>query len=168
MPIIPRRFRRPNAELRIDSNKITPLDECSGGVILLQVSLLPKESFVVRSGWLKLSLLTTHFSRTVLDGYHEHTSDKTCEVVSLCQRATVNPRKALTFSAQLFLGAKLSMDSRPARLQWQAKACFEIDRYRNLYAVRFLHCVSPRQDGAPVVDGNGFLPLYEFGEDSQF
>ena len=134
---------------------------------MLQVSLLPKESFVVRSGRLELSLLTTHFSRTVLDGYHEHTSEKTCEVVSLCQRATVNPRKALKFSAQLVLGAALSTDSRPARLQWQAKVYFEIDRYRDLYAAHLLHCVSPRQGGTPVVDGSGFLPLYEFREDSQ-
>ena len=162
MLLIPRRFRRPDAELRIDSTKQTPPDEHSGGVVCLRVSLIPRESFVVRRGWLELSLLATHFSRTVLDGYHEHTSKRTCTVVGLCEGTTVNPGATQTYFARVALPRELSTDSRPTRLEWQAKANLEIARFRDLCAVRLLHGVSPRQGGAPVVDGSGFLPLYEF------
>ena len=132
----------------------------------MQVKLLPLEPFQIRSGRLELALLTTHFSRTALDGYHEHTSEKVFQTALLCQSKAAYPGKVLLYSAKLPLPDELPTDSRPTRRQWRAKARFEADGYRELHAARFLLDASPQQGGAPVVDGRGFLPLYEFRPDA--
>lgn len=161
MPRLPRRLRRPQAELRMEPDESTPPGCSSGGVVRLQVSLLPLEPFQIRSGRLELALLTTWFSRTALDGYFEHTSAKVFRTTVLCENAVVYPGKALLYSADLLLPDKPLMppDSRPTRRQWQARALFEADGYRELQATRILLDASPRQRGAPVVDGSGFLPI---------
>ena len=168
MPQLPRRLRRPEAELRIAVSKSTPPEHESGGVVRLQVSLLPLESFRVQCGRLELALLTTWFSRTTLDGYLEHTSEKAFRTTVLCESAVVYPGKALLYSTDLLLPHKppIPPDSRPTRQQWQARARFEADGYRELQATRVLLDASPQQGGAPVVDGRGFLPLYEFRSDA--
>ena len=51
----------------------TPPDGGAGGVLVF-VTLWPEEPFVIKRGWVELELSTTHFSRTALDGYREHTS----------------------------------------------------------------------------------------------
>ena len=139
----------------------TPPDLVSGGVLRLRVELLPMEPFRVRCGRLELTLLTTRFSRTVLDGYLEYTSEEVFQNTVLCESAEAYPGKGLLYSAGLLLPypPPAPTDSRPLRRQWQAKARFEIERYRELQAARFLLDASPRQGGAPAVDGRGFLPI---------
>ena len=151
--------------MRLELSDPTPPDEHSGGVVRLQVTLLPLTSFRVRCGRLELSLLTTRFSPTALDGYLEHTSEKVYQTAVLCEKAAAHPGDVLLYSAELRLPQTPPPDSRPVRLHWQARARFEMDGYRELWAARILSDVSPRQGGAPVVDGSGFLPLYEFGAD---
>ena len=160
-------MRRPRAELRIELDESTPPGCSSDGVVRLQVSLLPLESFHIRCGRLELALLTTWFSRTALDGYFEHTSEKVFRTDVLCENAAVYPGKALLYPADLLLphNPTTTPDSRPTRRQWQARARFEADGYRELQATRILLDASPQQGGAPVVDGSGFLPLYEFRTD---
>ena len=158
MPPILRRFRRPKAELGVGLSELTPPEDNSGGVVRVQVILSPGESFLVRRGRLELSLLTTLFSPTALDGYHENTSSKLYQTVTLCQNVDARAGEALVHSAELRLPEAPPPDSRPARREWQAKARFDIDGYRELWAGRVLRDVSPRQGGAPVVDGAGFLP----------
>jgi len=167
MPRLPRRLRRPQAGLLIELSKDTPPEHESGGVARLQVSLLPLESFRIQCGRLELALLTTLFSRTALDGYHEHTAERTFQTAVLCESTLAYPGKALLYSADLLLSHNppIPPDSRPTRRQWQARARFEADGYRELQATRVLLDASPRQGGAPVVDGSGFLPLYEFRTD---
>ena len=164
MPLLPRRLRRPRAELRIELSKETPPDSCPGGGVRLEVSLLPLEPFQIRCGRLELALLTTRFSPTALDGYHEHTAGKVFQTAVLCESTAAYPGKALLYSADLPLPyvTPIPADSRPTRRQWQARAQFEADGYRELQATRVLLDASPQQGGAPVVDGTGFLPLYEF------
>ena len=168
MPRLPRRFRRPKAELRIELDESTPPGRSSGGVVRLQVKLLPLEPFQIRCGRLELALLTTRFSRTALDGYFEHTSEKVYRSTVICENTVAYPGKALLHSADLLLPHNPPMlsDSRPTQRQWQARARFEADGYRELQATRFLLDASPQQGGAPVVDGSGFLPLYEFRTDA--
>ena len=134
----------------------------------MQVSLLPLESFRIQCGRLELVLLTTLFSRTALDGYLEHTSEEVFHTAVLCENTAASPGKALLYSADLLLPDKppMSPDSRPTRRQWQARARFEAGGYRELQATFVLLDPSPQQDGSPVVDGSGFLPLYEFRTDA--
>ena len=154
--------------MRIELNESTPPGCSSGGVVRLQVKLLPLEPFQIRSGRLELALLTTRFSRTALDGYLEHTSEKVFRTAFLCESTATYPGKALMYSADLLLPNKppIPPDFRPTRQQWQARARFEADGYRELERSRFLLDASPRQGGSPVVDGSGFLPLYEFRADA--
>ncbi len=161
MPRLPRRLRRPQAGLLIELSKDTPPEHESGGVARLQVSLLPLESFRIQCGRLELALLTTWFSRTALDGYFEHTSEKVYRSTVLCENTAANPGNALLYSADLPLPhiPTGTPDSRPTRRQWQARARFEADGYRELQATLALLDASPRQGGAPVVDGSGFLPI---------
>lgn len=164
MPLIPRRFRRPKACLRLE---LLPRDApgcahpelADGCRIRLRIALLPMEAFVVRCGRLELALLTTNFAPTVLDGYHEYTSERVYQTIPLCESAAANPGDALRYGAELRLPGAAPADSRPARRQWQARARFAADGYRELRAVRLLRDVSPRQGGPPTVDGRGFLPL---------
>ena len=167
MPRLPRRLRRPRAELRLEFSKDTPPEQESGGVCL-EVGLLPLEPFQIRCGRLELALLTTHFSRTALDGYHEHTAEKVFQTAVLCENTAAYPGKALLYSADLLLPypPPTRIDSRPTRRQWRARARFKADGYRELQATRFLLDASPQQGGTPVVDGTGFLPLYEFRSDA--
>ena len=168
MPRIPRRFRRPRAELRIVSETIAPPEGHSGGVVRVSVTLQSEEPFLIRSGGLELALLTTRFSRTALDGYHEHTSAEVRQTFELCRHAATRPGESLAYSCELRLPPVRARDSRPARVQWQARARFDVAGHRELSGARVLHDVSPKTEGAPVVDGRGFLPLYEFrtGADS--
>ena len=164
MPRLPRRFRRPKAELRLELDESTPPELESGGVVRLQVNLLPLELFQIRCGRLELALLTTRFSPTLLDGYHEHTAEKILQTTLLCETTAARPGKVLPYSASLRLpyAPPASADSRPARQQWQARARFDTDGYRELQAARLLPATNSQTDAAPTVDGHGFLPLYEF------
>ena len=168
MPGLPRRFRRPRAELRMELSQPPPPDWASGGVLRLRVELLPMEPFRVRCGRLELALLTTRFSRTVLDGYLEYTSGEVFQTAVLCEIMEAYPGKALLYSAGLLLPypPPAPTDSRPMRRQWQVRARFEADGYREIQATRFLPDASPRQGEEPAVDGRGFLPLYEFRTDT--
>ncbi len=160
---LPRRFRRPRAELRIELSEPTPPDGYSGGVARLEATLLPLEPFRVRCARLELALLTTLFSRTALDGYHEHSSEKVYQTALLCEDFQARKDEPLFIHADLRLPDAPRHESRPARRQWQAKARIETYGYRELLAARVLCDVSPPKGGAPTVDGSGFLPLYEFG-----
>lgn len=161
-PPIPHRFRRPKARLRLEplrSDAFHP-ELVEGCLIRLQITLLPIEPFRVRSGHLELALLTTHFAPTVLDGYHEHTSEKLRQTIPLCENAAANPGDALLYYAELRLPPDAPPpDSRPTRRQWQARARFAVNGYRDLWTVHLLRDISPPQGGPPIVDGRGFLPL---------
>jgi hypothetical protein len=161
MPQLPRRLRRPRSELRIELSKDTPPEFSPGGVAQLLVRLSPLERFRVRCGRLELALLTTRFSRTALDGYHEYTAEEIFQTAVLCESTLAYPGKALLYSADLLLPDNLPIppDSRPTQRQWQARARFEADGYRELQATRVLLDASPQQGGVPVVDGRGFLPF---------
>ena len=192
-PLIPRRFRRPKARLRLEPlppdapgpvppqiaaihpdlaaanpeiaaihPELTAIhpELVEGCLIRLQITLLPLEPFRVRSGRLELALLTTHFAPTVLDGYHEHTSEKLRQTIPLCENAAANPGDALQYCTELRLPPDAPPpDPRPTRRQWQARARFAVDGYRDLWTVQLLRDASPRQGGPPIVDGRGFLPL---------
>ena len=162
MPGILDRFRPPRAELRIDSSTVTPPDDHSGGVVRLTAILVPQQPLKIRSGRLELVLLTTRFSPTALDGYHEHTSESVRHTVILCYDAEVQPCSPQGYSAELHLPKTPASDSRPVRMQWQAKATFEVEGHRVITATLTLRDVNPPQNGPPVIDGTGFLPLYEF------
>jgi hypothetical protein len=166
MSRIPRRFRRPKAELRIESCKATPPECPSGGVVRLRVTLWPKDFFLVRNGRLELALLTTRFSRTALDGYHEHTSEEVRQTVDICENVPAQPGVAMVHSTEIRLPDNPAAESRPVRMQWQAKARYEVAGYRELWASLVLRDVSPLEGAGPVVDGRGFLPLYEFRADA--
>ncbi len=159
-----RRFRRPRAELQLELDESPPPEQYSGGGVRLQVKLLPLEPFHIRCGRSELTLLTTWFSRTALDGYREHTAEEVFQTAVLCENAAAYPGKVLPYSVGLFLpyDPPSPSDSRPARRQWQARVGFEAEGYRELRTARVLLDASPRQGGQPVVDGRGFLPLYEF------
>ncbi len=158
-PRIPRRFRRPKADLRLDPEPPASPELVEGQLVRLQVKLLPLEPFQIRRGRLYLSLLTTRFAPTVLDGYHEHTSEKVYQTAILCENTAAHTGNPLLYSAELYLPDTPPPDSRPVRQQWQAKAKFEIAGYRPLQAARPLHNATPQPSNAPIVDGRGFLPL---------
>lgn len=163
MHAIPRRFRRPDAQLRIEPEKTTPPDDSSGGVVRLRATLLPLEQFRVRCGRLDLTLAITFFARTVLDGYHEHTSEWTYRSVVLCEDVAAPTGQPLIYCMELALPDTSRLDlSRPSRLHWLAKARFEVYGCRALSATLPLRDVTPPDGGSPMVDGSGFLPLYEF------
>ena len=162
MAIVPRRLRRPGAELRIESQKITPPDETSGGVVCLRVSLLPLEPFDVSSARLELSSLTTRYSRTTLDGYLEHTSRELHHAADLSGFPVAEPGVVMVRLVELVLPRHSISESRPAKLQWLAEVRFAIARRRDLHASLLLPVSGTPSEGAPVVDGRGFLPLYEF------
>ena len=134
----------------------------------LKVTLIPRELLRVRKVSLELALLTTYFSRTALDGYHEYTSKRVWRIIDLCDELRAQPGVALVYSPALNLPIYLPTDSRPAKVQWQAMVRFEIVGYRVLQAAVVLGDASPSHWEGPVVDGRGFLPLYEFraGSDS--
>jgi hypothetical protein len=162
MPGIFDRFRHTSAELRIDSENILPPDEHSGGVVRLTALLVPEQPLTIRCGRLELVLLTTRFSRTALDGYHEHTSACVRQTVILCKDAAVQPCAPKGYSAEVQLPKATAPDSRPVRMQWQAKATFEVEGHRDVTATLTFREMNPPQNGPPVIDGTGFLPLYEF------
>ena len=162
MTLLPRRFRRPRAELRITADRQAPPDSPAGGAAHLRVELLSLESFRVRRGRVELELLTTRFSRTVLDGYLEHTSGEVYWTATLCENVPATPAGLLLYSCSLLLPVAPPPDALPARQEWQARARFEVEGRRELQAARTLPDASPRRLCAPVVDGAGFLPLYEF------
>ena len=160
MPRIPRRFRRPRAELRVETEKTAPPDDASGGVMCLQIILLPAEPFRVRCGRLELALLTTRFARTVLDGYHEYTSEQVCRTAVLCENIEAQAGRTLAYRVELPLPDTPRHDaSRPERRQWLARARLDVDGCRGLSAACLLRDVSPPEGGPPVVDGRGFLPV---------
>ncbi len=165
MPFLPRRLRRPKAELTIDASVQTPPEIPSGGVVRIRITLLPRESFTIRRGWAELSLVTTRFSRTVLDGYHEHSSEALCRTVELCGHTKAQPGIESSFSAELNLSCEGPQDTRPSRLQWVARVRFENYGYREIRGAKDLRTLGLPGSGGPVVDGTGFLPLYEFSTD---
>ena len=162
MHLLPRRLRHAKANLTIAADERTPPDQSSGGVVCFRVALLPGESFTVQRGWLELFLVTTRFSRTVLDGYQEHNTEKLCLKVELCDHSEVHAGVQLVFSAEVPLVFEVAGDRRPTRVQWKARARFEARGYREISAATTLFHLSPAANPAPVVDGTGFLPLYEF------
>ena len=155
------RFRGARAEVRIESRMETPPDEHSGGVVRLAVTLNAKHPVRIRRGLLQLALLSTHFSRTTLDGYLEHTSKDVLQTFVLCENTVLQPGIPLTYPVHSRLPEASLRDSRPVRMQWQAEARFKASG-REFGASRIVCDVSPAKGGAPVVDGTGFLPLYKF------
>ena len=130
-----------------------------GQGVRLRVSLLPLEPLQIRHGRLELALLTTCFEPTALDGYREHASARIYRTIPLCENAAADPGVALLYCAELHLPDAPPPDARPVRREWQARARFEFDGFRELRATRILRDVSPRHGGPPVVDGRGFLPI---------
>ena len=157
--------RSPRATLRIDTEDEPPSVKNAGGGVLVTVTLLPEESFVLIRGWLELQLATTHFSRTVLDGYREHTSEEVWQTVEFFENVQARPGDALVYSTILRIPQAPPAHSRPARMRWQAKASFEHEGGRAFSATTGLRNLAPHESGTPVVDGTGFLPLYEFRSD---
>ena len=142
----------------------TPPDEHSGGVVRVTVILKTRQPVNIRTGQLELALVTTHFSRTTLDGYHEHSSEDVRQSLLLCERISVQPGTphvfSVTFTSPGSGPEPRPSDSRPVRMQWQVKARFVAEGQREIRASAILRDVSPAYGGAPVVDGTGFLPLY--------
>ena len=132
MPLLPRRLRRAKAELTIDAECEAPPDHSSGGVVLIRVLLLPGESFTVNRGWLELSLITTRFSRTVLDGYLEHSKEKLFRTIEICGRTDSRPGKELVFYTTVPLPRKILSEAGPARLQWKVQARFDVKGRREI------------------------------------
>lgn len=159
MPLLPRRLRRAKAELTIKAKCEAPPDEKSGGVVHVSVFLLPGESFTITQGWLELSMITTHFSRTVLDGYLEHSTEKLFRVVELCGRSEARTGSELEWSAVVQISFDSPREGRLTRLQWKVQARLEVKSYREIRAATLLSLFGPVGDQGPIVDGTGFLPL---------
>ncbi len=159
MPLLPRRLRRAKAELTIKAECEAPPDEKSGGVVHVSVFLLPVESFTINRGWLELSLITTRFSRTVLDGYLEHSTEKLFRVVELCGRSEARPGGELEWSAVVHLSFGSPREGRLTRLQWKVQARLDVKDYREIRATTYLSPLGTASRQGPVVDGTGFLPL---------
>ena len=151
----------PRADLLIEKSDKSPPDEYIGGVALT-ITLWPREPFTVRRGRLELVLSTTQFSRTTLDGFREHTSERVWGTVELFDNAPAQPGVALVKLTELLLPEAPTPDSRPVRMQWRARVRFDIAGFREFSAALSLRDVTPHEGGAPTVDGAGFLPLYEF------
>ena len=162
MTLLPRRLRRAKAELTIEVECEAPPDESSGVVVLVSVLLLPGESFTTNRGWLELSMITTRFSRTVLDGYLEHSTEKLFRTIELCGQTESHPGKELEFYATVPMPQKALPEAGPVRLQWKVQARFDVKGRREIRAATYLSLPGPADDQGPVVDGTGFLPLYEF------
>ena len=162
MPHLPRRFRRPRAELRVGLSEPTPPDEHSGSVVRLVVTLVPEESFRIRDVRLEMVLSATWFSRTALDGFFEHTSEQVWQSVILWEDASAESGITQAYSMEFSVPSAPQNDSRPVRMQWHAKARLDAAGYRELSSSLLIRDVTPQKGRAPVVDGSGFLPLYEF------
>lgn len=159
---MPRRLRRAKAELTIEAECITSPDLSSGGVMRVSVLLLPGESFMINRGWLELSLITTRFSRTVLDGYLEHSTEKFLRTVELCDQTGSRPGEELVFYATVPMPQEVLPEAGPVRLQWKVQARFDVKGRREIRAATSFSPLGRGGDQGPVVDGTGFLPLYEF------
>ena len=157
--------RSPRATLRIETKDEPPSAENAGGGVLVTLTLTPEETFVVKRSLLELVLSTTHFSRTVLDGYREHTTEEAWQTIELCRNVQARPGETLAYSATLRipeLPASCSIPVIPVRRQWRVQARIESQGRRGFSAAVGLRNVNPPHGGAPTVDGAGFLPLYEF------
>ena len=91
------RFRRPNAELRVEVNKsvVEPGDE-----IEARVSLIPKGSFHVREGKVELVMLDTYVQRIQNQygaSYHKRTNDEVVASESLMDDSAI--RRGVTHSS---------------------------------------------------------------------
>ena len=159
MPLLPRRLRRAKAELTIKAECEAPPDEKSGGVVHVSVFLLPGESFTINRGWLELSMITTRFSRTVLDGYLEHSMEKLFRKVELCGRSEARPGGELEWSAVVHFSFDSPREGRPTRSQWKVQARLDVMGCREIRAATFLSTPGPASGQGPIVDGTGFLPL---------
>ena len=159
MPLLFRRLRPAKAELTIEAEYKAPPDLSSGGVVRVSVLLLPGESFTINRGWLELSLITTRFSRTVLDGYHEHSTEKLSRIVELCGNTEARPSAELEWTADVPLSLDRPSEGRPIRSQWKFLARFDVGGCREIRTARLLHDASSAYNSGPVVDGTGFLPL---------
>ncbi len=160
------RFGHPKAEVRIEARKEPPLGKSASGGVNLTITMWPLESFLLRRAWLELALRTTRFSRTTLDGYREHTLEEVWQTFELCENATAQPGVPFTYPVELRLPENPSFEPRPARMLWMAKARFQAEGHREFSASKGLGDVKQPHGGPPVVDGTGFLPLYEFRADS--
>ena len=105
-----------------------------------------------------VSLLTTRFSPTVLDGYHEHTLEELIHSSAIHHSASVGPGSVLRHTEQLRLPHATGHETRPVRRELQATVRFRVHGHRELRATRIFRNVLPQQNGSPVVDGRGFLP----------
>ena len=152
----------PRATLRIETQDEPPSAENADGGVLVTLTLTPEETFVVKRSFLELVLSTTHFSRTVLDGYREHKTEEVWQTVELFREIEVSPGDSLVHSMLLRIPEAPALHTRPARVRWQVKARFEPEGRREFSATTSLRDATLPQSGAPVVDGTGFLPLYEF------
>lgn len=160
--LLSRHLRRsPRARLQIEPNKGTPPGYTPGGVIVT-VTVCPDEPFVLGRGLLELLLSTTHFSRTTLDGYREHTAEEVWCMVELFENIQAGPGDVLVRTTKLQLPQAPASQSRPSRLRWQARVIIEPEGRARFWATTDLDDATPAKSGPPVVDGTGFLPLYEF------
>ena len=152
------RFGQPRTDLRIEATRTPPPGCVPGGGVLVSVTLDPRESFSIRRAWLELVLRTTRFSRTILDGYREHTSEDVWQTVELSRHSRAQPDVPLTWSVLLDVPEVPAFESRPARVRWMAKARFQAEGYREFSASKGLRDVTLPDNQPPVVDGRGFLP----------
>ena len=154
--------RIPRATLRIEAKDEPPSAENAGGGVLVALTLTPEETFVVKRSLLELVLSTTHFSRTVLDGYREHTTEEAWQTIELCRNVQARQGETLAYSATLRIPELPVSCSLPVKRRWRVQARIEPQGRRGFSAASDLRDMSPVRGGAPVVDGTGFLPLYEF------
>ena len=166
MRLLPRSLRRPRAGLRIEAEIISPPDQTSGGDVRIRVALLPMENFRIRRGWLELSRVTTRFSRTVLDGYLEHEVEKIHRTVELCAHTPTVSGICISFLKEIPIAADTDLETGPRRVHWKVTARFQAYGFRQVVATRALFPKGAPGGNGPVVDGAGFLPLYEFRSDS--
>ena len=160
MPLLlPRRLRRAKAQLTIEAEREAPPDETSGGVAHVRVVLLPGEPIELNRGRLEISLVTTRFSRTVLDGYLEHSREKLLGTVELCGPCEARAGNRLEWSVDVPLSTCGQSEGRPTRLQWKVEARFRVNGHREIRAATFLSPLGRAGHQGPVVDGTGFLPL---------
>ena len=151
------RLRRARASLHLEAAPAAGSD----AAVPVRVTLQALEPLQVRRGRLQLLLVETYFTRTVLDGFHERSSERVFQTLEILDGAAVHPGAPLDLVVGLHLpeDPPLPSEGRPVRVEWLARVKFDFLRRRAVRASLVLADLTTASGGAPQVDGTGFLPL---------
>ena len=148
---------RPRASLALEviEGQLYP-----GSAFRVRVTLVPQERINIRGATLELVYTETHFVRTVLDGYQEHTTDRVHiseKFLHQCEaEAGVSICRELEF--RLLEEAPGPTENRPTRGAWQVRAKIDLRWRPNIRCWRMLAVETPGLGRGPDVEGKEILP----------